>query len=88
MTYPTILMIITFGAFFGLMFFVVPTIGKILLDLGGPDAKLPALTQVMLAISAFMLNFWYIVIWQYYRHSVLGFGNIYDTQMANPSFTI
>lgn len=62
MTYPTILMIITIGAFFGLMFFVVPTIGNILHDLGGPDAKLPELTQVMLNISNFMRNFWYIVI--------------------------
>jgi len=62
MTYPIILMVITVGAFFGLMFFVVPTIGKILLDLGGPDAELPALTQGMLAISGFMTNFWYIVI--------------------------
>ena len=62
MTYPMILMIITIGAFFGLMFFVVPTIGKILLDLGGPDAKLPMITQVMLGISGFMTKFWYIVI--------------------------
>jgi type IV pilus assembly protein PilC len=62
MTYPTILIVITIGAFFGLMFFVVPTIGKILLDLGGPDAKLPELTQAMLAVSNFMRNQWYIVI--------------------------
>jgi len=62
MTYPMILMIITFGAFFGLMFFVVPTIGNILHDLGGPDAQLPALTQAMLSISDFMRDFWYIVI--------------------------
>lgn len=62
MTYPTILMVITFGAFFGLMFFVIPTIGNILHDLGGPDAKLPGLTLAMLAISGFMRNFWYIVI--------------------------
>lgn len=62
MTYPIILLVITVGAFFGLMFFVVPTIGKILYDLGGPDAQLPAITQAMLAISEFMLERWYIVI--------------------------
>lgn len=61
MTYPMILMIITVLAFFGLMLFVIPQIGKILTDLGGPDAKLPLLTQVMLGISAFILQFWYIV---------------------------
>lgn len=62
MTYPMILVVITVGAFFGLMFFVIPQIGKILLDLGGPDAELPMITQVMLGISSFMLSYWYIVI--------------------------
>lgn len=38
---------------FGLMLFVIPSIGEILLDLGGPDAELPMITQVMLSISDF-----------------------------------
>src|SRR5690606_10574771 len=58
MTYPMVLVGITILAFFGLMLFVIPQIGKILTDLGGPDAELPALTQIMLGISAFMINFW------------------------------
>lgn len=58
MTYPTILIIITVLAFFGLMLFVIPQIGKILTDLGGEDAELPLLTQIMLGISGFMINFW------------------------------
>ena len=62
MTYPTILMVITVIAFFGLMLFVIPQIGKILTDLGGADAKLPLLTQIMLGISSFMINFWYILL--------------------------
>ncbi|MGH7196788.1 MAG: type II secretion system F family protein [Candidatus Saccharimonadales bacterium] len=62
MTYPTVLIIITIGAFFGLMLFVVPQIGKIVKDLGGPDAELPALTQVMLGISEFLQTKWYIFI--------------------------
>lgn len=57
MTYPAVLMVITVGAFFGLMIFVIPQIGKILKDLGGEDAKLPALTQAMLAISDFLLKY-------------------------------
>ena len=61
MTYPMVLIFITLLAFFGLMMFVIPQIGKILLDLGGPDAKLPPLTQGMLAISGFMTSYWYIV---------------------------
>ena len=62
MTYPTVLIVITILAFFGLMLFVIPQIGKILLDLGGPDAKLPPLTLGMLAISSFMTHYWYIVL--------------------------
>lgn len=57
MTYPAVLMVITILAFFGLMLFVIPQIGKILKDLGGPDAKLPALTQAMLAISDFLVHY-------------------------------
>lgn len=62
MSYPTVLLVITVLAFFGLMFFVIPQIGKILTDLGGPDAELPMLTQIMLGISAFFLAFWWIVL--------------------------
>ncbi len=62
MAYPMVLVVITIIAFFGLMLFVIPQIGKILLDLGGPDAKLPALTLGMLAISGFMTSYWYIVL--------------------------
>lgn len=62
MTYPIILLVITVGAFFGLMLFVIPSIGEILLDLGGPDAELPMITQVMLSISDFMVSRWYILL--------------------------
>ena len=62
MAYPTVLIVITILAFFGLMLFVIPQIGKILTDLGGPDAKLPGLTLAMLAISNFMTSYWFIVL--------------------------
>ncbi len=62
MTYPMVLVGITIIAFFGLMLFVIPQIGNILKDLGGEDAELPPLTQAMLGISAFLINFWFIVI--------------------------
>lgn len=61
MTYPMVLIVITIIAFFGLMLFVIPQIGKILTDLGGPDAQLPPLTLAMLGISSFMTSYWYIV---------------------------
>ena len=62
MTYPMVLIFITIIAFFGLMIFVIPMIGKTIKDLAGPDASLPAITQIMLAISGFMINFWYILL--------------------------
>jgi len=61
MAYPMVLMVITTLAFFGLMFFVVPKIGKILTDLGGADAKLPTITLFMLWASDAIIRYWYIV---------------------------
>ena len=61
MTYPMVLVGITILAFFGLMLFVIPQIGKILTDLGGPGVQLPLLTQVMLAISGIFVDFWFIL---------------------------
>jgi type IV pilus assembly protein PilC len=61
MAYPMVLVFITVAAFFGLMLFVIPQIGKILLDLGGPDAKLPGITLVMLGISHAVTTYWYII---------------------------
>lgn len=62
MAYPTVLIGITVLAFFGLMLFVIPQIGKIVTSLGGPDAHLPGLTLAMLAISGFMTHFWFILL--------------------------
>jgi type IV pilus assembly protein PilC len=56
MTYPTVILSITIVAFFGLMIFVIPKLGQIIKDLGGPDAKLPIYTQVLLGISNFSIS--------------------------------
>ena len=62
MTYPIILLTITTLVFIGLMVVVMPKLGKIIKDLGGPDAKLPPLTQALLGISNFMTSKWYILL--------------------------
>jgi len=62
MAYPSVLVVIMIIAFFGLMLFVIPQIGKILKDLGGPDAQLPFLTQMMLNLSAALISYWFIII--------------------------
>ena len=54
MTYPIVILSVTVIAFFAITMFVLPTIGKIIVDLGGPDAKLPVYTEMMLKTSAFM----------------------------------
>jgi type IV pilus assembly protein PilC len=51
MAYPTVISFITLIAFYGLMTFVVPKLGKIIEGMGAP---LPTLTKVMLAIGSFM----------------------------------
>lgn len=53
MMYPSIMLGITVVAFFGLMLFIVPKLGGILLTMGGPDAKLPIYTQLLLNFSKF-----------------------------------
>ncbi len=62
MTYPTVILTITVIAFFGIMFFLMPKISKILTDLGGPNAKLPSYTQALLDISSFSRKYAYIIL--------------------------
>jgi len=62
MAYPMVLLGITVLAFFGLMLFVVPQIGNIIQDLGGPDAELPFITRMMLGVSGFIVSYWYVLL--------------------------
>lgn len=62
MMYPMVILCITVVAFFGIMFFLMPKISAILKDLGGPDAKLPVYTQVLLDVSNFSRKYAYIVL--------------------------
>ncbi len=56
MMYPIVILSITVIAFFGVMLFIVPKLGTILLSLGGPNAKLPVYTQALLNISSFCVK--------------------------------
>jgi type IV pilus assembly protein PilC len=62
MTYPTVILSVTVIAFFGIMFVIMPKIAKILKDLGGPNAKLPIYTQILLDISHLCQHYAFIVI--------------------------
>ena len=56
MMYPVVILTVTIIAFFGIMLFIVPKLGGILTSLGGPNAKLPIYTQVLLNFSNFCKN--------------------------------
>ena len=56
MMYPIVILGVTVLAFFGIMLVIVPKIGKILKDLGGPNAKLPIYTQTLLDASNFCVS--------------------------------
>lgn len=60
-TYPLVLLCITIIAFFVLTIFVVPKIGSLVTNLGGPNAKLPIQTVIMLGVSKFIRHQWYFV---------------------------
>lgn len=57
MTYPVVIGTIAVVAFFGLMIFVMPKMGKIIKELGGPDAKLPVYSQFLLDLSGYMQKY-------------------------------
>ncbi len=70
MAYPVAILSITIVAFFGITMGVMPKIGKILNDLGGPNAKLPSYTQALLNVSSFMQHNFIIV-------AVILFGGLF-----------
>ncbi len=53
MMYPMVILGITVVAFFGMMMFIIPKLGSILTSLGGPNAKLPIYTEILLNFSNF-----------------------------------
>lgn len=62
MTYPIILLSITFLVFIALMVFVMPKLGTVIKELAGPNTQLPPLTQALLGVSGFMTSKWYILL--------------------------
>jgi type IV pilus assembly protein PilC len=73
-TYPLVLLGITIIAFFVLTIFVVPKIGDLVTNLGGPNSKLPPQTTAMLAVSKFMRNQWYVLVAAFIGGSLMGAG--------------
>ena len=57
--YPIILLTLAIGMTVFLSVSVVPTFAQLFIDFGG---ELPGITKMMLAISDFLQNYWYVVI--------------------------
>ncbi len=60
MTYPTVVMIISFAIVMFLLIFVVPKFEQIFIEEIGED-KMPVLTVYVLAISKIILAYWYAI---------------------------
>lgn len=61
MTYPTVVMILSTIIVLGLLIFVVPSFKQIFIDEIGED-KMPQLTVYVLAVSEFLVAYWYVVV--------------------------
>ncbi len=57
--YPMVILIIFILIFIVLMIFVIPGLVKVLVESG---QKLPIATQIIITVSNFFVNFWYLVI--------------------------
>lgn len=60
LTYPIIMLVVVFLILFGLFTFVIPKMVTIFES--SPELTLPWYTQVIIDISTFMTNYWYLII--------------------------
>ncbi len=56
MMYPTVILIVTIIAFFGIMLFIMPKISLLFVELGGPNAKLPIYSRVLVDFSHYCVS--------------------------------
>jgi type IV pilus assembly protein PilC len=59
MTYPTVVAVVATGATIFMLMFIIPTFAKMFTDFGG---ELPLPTKVVLMLSDFLRNFWYVLL--------------------------
>jgi len=59
MIYPILVLVVIFGVLGYMMISIVPQVKKIYKDIG---VDLPILTQILVALTEFVVNYWYILI--------------------------
>lgn len=60
LTYPVIMLVVTMGLLVFLFIFVIPKMVTVFES--APELKLPWVTEVIIAVSGLMVNYWYILI--------------------------
>ena len=59
MTYPIVVLVISLAVVFGLLTFVIPKFVEIF---EGSNNEIPALTQLVMGMSDFVIAHWYIIL--------------------------
>jgi len=59
MIYPVIVLIVMFCVIFGMMVFVIPKLTSLYEDF---DAELPQVTRMLISVSNFSANFWWLIL--------------------------
>ncbi len=78
--YPTIALVIALGVGYLLTTFVIPPLVEILLDVAGREARLPAPTRLLIALSNFMTSVGYWLVPVASVASVVGLIQLYKTK--------
>lgn len=73
MTYPAIVLVVILGVMIFMLVTVVPQVAKLYSDM---KQTLPLLTQIMIAVSAFVTSFWWLLL------VLLGVGSYFFMQWA------
>ncbi len=77
--YPTAIIIVAVVVISALLIFVIPTFAKMFADLSGGKTGLPWPTELVINISEFMQNYWYIIFGGAY-----GFLRLFKWYYATP----
>jgi type IV pilus assembly protein PilC len=76
LTYPAIVLFVAVGATTFMLLFIIPTFAKMFTDFGG---DLPAPTRIVLGMSAFLKNFWWLLVGSI-AGAVIGLRSFYKTE--------
>jgi type IV pilus assembly protein PilC len=78
MTYPTVVLVVALGTTCFMLLFIIPVFAKIFRDFGG---ELPLPTQIVLALSNFLRNFWWLGL-AMIAASIIAFKRFYATNQG------